>query len=70
MLTSGVTNDPEARELRPINQYLDLAEYQDYFNTLPPQVLLSSSVSGFDRKLFVVRTKLLKKEGLKSLLRT
>ncbi|MEG3882225.1 cobaltochelatase subunit CobN, partial [Microcoleus sp. herbarium7] len=38
MLTSGVTNDPEARELRPINQYLDLAEYQEYFATLPPQV--------------------------------
>ncbi|MEZ2302729.1 MAG: cobaltochelatase subunit CobN [Microcoleus sp.] len=38
MLTSGVTNDPEGRELRPINQYLDLAEYQDYFATLPQQV--------------------------------
>ena len=38
MLISGVTNDPEGRELRPINQYLDLAEYQDYFDTLPQQV--------------------------------
>ncbi|MEZ2284369.1 cobaltochelatase subunit CobN, partial [Microcoleus sp.] len=38
MLTSGVTNDPEGRELRPINQYLDLAEYQEYFATLPQQV--------------------------------
>ncbi len=38
MLTSGVTNDPEGRELRPVNQYLDLAEYQEYFATLPQQV--------------------------------
>ncbi|MGB8689186.1 MAG: cobaltochelatase subunit CobN, partial [Microcoleus sp.] len=38
MLTSGVTNDPEGRELRAVNQYLDLAEYQEYFATLPPQV--------------------------------
>ncbi|MEG5059833.1 cobaltochelatase subunit CobN [Microcoleus sp. A2-C5] len=38
MLTSGVTNDPEGRELRPINQSLDLAEYQKYFTTLPPEV--------------------------------
>ncbi|WP_293330742.1 cobaltochelatase subunit CobN [Microcoleus sp. CAWBG58] len=38
MLTSGVTNDPEARELRPVNQYLDLAEYEEYFATLPQQV--------------------------------
>jgi cobaltochelatase CobN len=38
MLISGVTNDPEGRELRPVNQYLDLAEYQEYFATLPQQV--------------------------------
>jgi cobaltochelatase CobN len=38
MLIAGVTNDPEGRELRPVNQYLDLAEYQDYFATLPQQV--------------------------------
>lgn len=38
MLISGVTNDPEGRELRPVNQYLDLAEYQEYFETLPQQV--------------------------------
>ncbi|MEG3863713.1 cobaltochelatase subunit CobN, partial [Microcoleus sp. herbarium12] len=38
MLISGVTNDPEGRELRPVNQYLDLAEYQEYFTTLPQQV--------------------------------
>ncbi len=38
MLISGVTNDPEGRELRAVNQYLDLAEYQEYFATLPQQV--------------------------------
>ncbi len=38
MLTSGVTNDPEGRELRAVNQYLDLTEYQEYFATLPQQV--------------------------------
>ena len=38
MLISGVTNDPEGRELRLVNQYLDLAEYQEYFTTLPQQV--------------------------------
>ncbi|WP_293351960.1 MULTISPECIES: cobaltochelatase subunit CobN [unclassified Microcoleus] len=38
MLISGVTNDPEGRELRPVNQYLDLAEYEEYFATLPQQV--------------------------------
>jgi cobaltochelatase CobN len=38
MLISGVTNDPEGRELRAVNQYLDLAEYQEYFTTLPQQV--------------------------------
>lgn len=34
-LTSGVTNDPEGRELRPSYQYLSLEEYQTYFSTLP-----------------------------------
>ena len=38
MLTSGVTNDPEGRELRPVNQSLDLAEYEKYFTTLPQEV--------------------------------
>ncbi|MEG3838725.1 cobaltochelatase subunit CobN, partial [Microcoleus sp. herbarium14] len=38
MLIAGVTNDPEGRELRAVNQYLDLAEYQAYFATLPQQV--------------------------------
>ncbi|MEG4407788.1 cobaltochelatase subunit CobN [Microcoleus sp. MON2_D5] len=38
MLTSGVTNDPEGRELRPVHQSLDLAEYEEYFATLPQEV--------------------------------
>ncbi len=38
LLTSGVTNDPEGRDLRPVNQSLDLAEYEEYFASLPQQV--------------------------------
>ncbi|MEG4322984.1 MULTISPECIES: cobaltochelatase subunit CobN, partial [unclassified Microcoleus] len=38
LLTSGVTNDPEGRELRPVRQSLDLAEYEEYFTTLPQEV--------------------------------
>ncbi|OCR00541.1 cobaltochelatase subunit CobN [Oscillatoriales cyanobacterium USR001] len=38
MLTSGVTNDPEGWELRPIQQHLSLEEYQQYFATLPQPV--------------------------------
>ncbi len=38
LLTSGVTNDPEGRELRPVNQSLDLAEYEEYFASLPQPV--------------------------------
>ncbi|MEQ8753039.1 MAG: cobaltochelatase subunit CobN [Coleofasciculus sp. G1-WW12-02] len=34
-LTSGVTNDPEGWELRPVQQWLSEQDYQDYFNTLP-----------------------------------
>ncbi|MFW5779745.1 MAG: cobaltochelatase subunit CobN, partial [Coleofasciculus sp.] len=34
-LTSGVTNDPEGWELRPVQQWLSEQEYQDYFDTLP-----------------------------------
>ncbi|MDP8964864.1 MAG: cobaltochelatase subunit CobN, partial [Cyanobacteriota bacterium] len=37
-LTAGVTNDPEGRELRSIQQYLPIDEYQQYFETLPPEV--------------------------------
>ncbi|MBW4525976.1 MAG: cobaltochelatase subunit CobN [Phormidium tanganyikae FI6-MK23] len=36
-LTKGVTNDPEARELRNVNQSLSLSEYKTYFATLPVQ---------------------------------
>ncbi|MEG4942945.1 cobaltochelatase subunit CobN [Microcoleus sp. F4-D5] len=38
LLTSGVTNDPEGRELRPVHQFLDLAEYEEYFASLPQEV--------------------------------
>ncbi|MEP6518814.1 cobaltochelatase subunit CobN [Microcoleus vaginatus] len=38
LLTSGVTNDPEGRELRPVHQSLDLTEYEEYFANLPQEV--------------------------------
>jgi cobaltochelatase CobN len=34
-LTTGVTNDPEGWELRPVQQGLSEQDYRDYFNTLP-----------------------------------
>jgi cobaltochelatase CobN len=37
-LTTGVTNDPEGRELRLVQQQLSWEEYQQYFETLPPEV--------------------------------
>jgi cobaltochelatase CobN len=37
-LTAGVTNDPEGRELRTVQQQLSWEEYQQYFETLPPEV--------------------------------
>ncbi|MBW4547409.1 MAG: cobaltochelatase subunit CobN [Symplocastrum torsivum CPER-KK1] len=37
-LTAGVTNDPEGRELRVVQQQLSWKEYQEYFETLPPEV--------------------------------
>ena len=37
-LTAGVTNDPEGKELRPVNQYLSAEEYQKYFASLPEKV--------------------------------
>lgn len=37
-LTAGVTNDPEGRELRLVQQQLLMDEYQQYFKTLPPAV--------------------------------
>ncbi|MBV9387607.1 MAG: cobaltochelatase subunit CobN [Chroococcidiopsidaceae cyanobacterium CP_BM_ER_R8_30] len=39
-LTSGVTNDPEGWELRPVRQYLTGEEYQEYFAMLPEGVRL------------------------------
>ncbi|MEM9214177.1 MAG: cobaltochelatase subunit CobN [Cyanobacteria bacterium P01_F01_bin.150] len=38
LLTKGVTNDPEARELRPVAQSLSLEDYQVYFDSLPEAV--------------------------------
>jgi cobaltochelatase CobN len=35
ILTSSVTNDPEGKDWKPINQSLSAAEYQKYFSTLP-----------------------------------
>jgi len=37
-LTSGVTNDPEGRELRVVQQQVSREDYQHYFATLPPVV--------------------------------
>jgi cobaltochelatase CobN len=37
-LTAGVTNDPEGRELRPVQQSLAGEEYQEYFASLPEVV--------------------------------
>ncbi len=37
-LTTGVTNDPEMRELRRVYQCLPLEDYQRYFATLPLEV--------------------------------
>lgn len=37
-LTSGVTNDPEAKELKSVYQFLSVDEYLAYFQTLPPTV--------------------------------
>lgn len=37
-LTCGVTNDAEGNQLRPVLQTLNMAEYQEYFATLPQSV--------------------------------
>ena len=37
-LTSGTTNDPETRDLRPVDQSLPLNDYCTYFNRLPAAV--------------------------------
>lgn len=38
LLVSGVTNDPEGRELRQVRQSLGGAEYEEYFASLPAAV--------------------------------
>ena len=38
LLTTGVTNDPETRDLRKIRQSISPEEYQEYFNSLPEKV--------------------------------
>ncbi|KOP27733.1 cobalamin biosynthesis protein CobN [Hapalosiphon sp. MRB220] len=38
LLTAGVTNDPEGRELRPVQQSVSEQEYEEYFASLPPEV--------------------------------
>ncbi|EHC10573.1 cobaltochelatase subunit CobN [Fischerella thermalis WC114] len=38
LLTGGVTNDPEGRELRPVQQSVSAQEYQEYFASLPQEV--------------------------------
>ncbi|MCL1469473.1 cobaltochelatase subunit CobN [Argonema antarcticum] len=38
ILTAGVTNDPEGRELRSRRQHLSLEQYKEYFATLPSEV--------------------------------
>ena len=35
LLTKGITNDPEGRELRTANQSLPIETYQQYFTTIP-----------------------------------
>ncbi|MBD2337956.1 cobaltochelatase subunit CobN [Calothrix sp. FACHB-156] len=37
-LTAGVTNDPESRDWRAVQQSLSVAEYQNYFANLPSAV--------------------------------
>ncbi|MGK7950111.1 MAG: cobaltochelatase subunit CobN [Xenococcaceae cyanobacterium] len=37
-LTQGITNDRESQEIRPVYQSLSVAEYQQYFQTLPEKV--------------------------------
>lgn len=37
-LTSGVTNDPEGRELRTVQQSLNWADFQQYFSQLPETI--------------------------------
>ncbi|MCA1991847.1 MAG: cobaltochelatase subunit CobN, partial [Coleofasciculus sp. S288] len=58
-LTAGVTNDPEGRELRSVGQQVSWEEYQQYFETLPPEVQtgISDRWSGVSCQLSVVSGK-------------
>ncbi|MGF1540990.1 MAG: cobaltochelatase subunit CobN [Pleurocapsa sp.] len=38
LLTAGVTNDLESSSLRVVQKYLETAEYQQYFQTLPTSI--------------------------------
>ncbi|TAE58043.1 MAG: cobaltochelatase subunit CobN [Nostocales cyanobacterium] len=38
ILTAGVTNDPEGKDWKPVNQSLSVEAYQKYFSTLPEPV--------------------------------
>ncbi|WP_353930157.1 cobaltochelatase subunit CobN [Okeanomitos corallinicola TIOX110] len=38
MLTAGVTNDPEGKDWKSVNQSVSVQEYQEYFSTLPEVV--------------------------------
>ncbi len=38
LLTTGITNDPEAQYLRSVRQFLSAKEYQKYFSSLPIEV--------------------------------
>jgi cobaltochelatase CobN len=37
-LTQGITNDPEGRSIRPVQQSLDLADYQEFFTSQPAAI--------------------------------
>ena len=38
LLTTGITNDLESQEIRPVDRSLSVEEYQQYFQTLPEKV--------------------------------
>ncbi len=37
-LTAGITNDPESKAFRPVNQYLPQEDYNTYFSSLPEKI--------------------------------
>ncbi|WP_414618894.1 cobaltochelatase subunit CobN [Calothrix sp. CCY 0018] len=51
LLTAGVTNDPEARDLRKIRQSLSPEDYQEYFDSLPEVVREGISQRWGDREM-------------------